>query len=220
MTSTATKNLQQSTRHHHRRYTWPPSLQLIDLKSIHVPLPDIDEDPWAHFVTPASVDDEPENYLTTACISPMMNPSANFSEAEKVFKFRTSILKRWKSFFSKYCRRLHNRRTREELKRSSNATAHVKNDTRENPRRSLDETRTTRTHQRQRHYLPFPSGTDNNAASIRPISSPVQSQLLQLARRRESRRTRPFPSRSWHAPTPDLFTIDEKTDEDQDTVDR
>jgi hypothetical protein len=220
MPLSSTKNLHQPAKHHYRRYTWPPSLRLIDVTNIRVPLPDIDEDPFAHFVTPMAAEDEQDNYIVTAGILPIMDYSATTSEVEKAFKFRSSILKRWKSFFSKYRTKLHNRRSQSESQNSSNAAASPSQSARNVTQSSSHCGHTLTSQQRQQEHMSFSPRSSVDPNSIRPASSPMQIQRLQLAHRGGSRRRSHSHSRSWHAPTPELFTIDEKSDEDLNTKDR
>jgi hypothetical protein len=91
--------------HHHRRYSWPPSLQLIDISNIHIPLPDIDDDPFAHFVSSPPAEDDFDPLLDAlACSTGIFTPHPTSSASkEKAYKFRRSIARKWARFMGRQC---------------------------------------------------------------------------------------------------------------------
>jgi len=203
----ATDHSPRRTKHHHRRYTWPPSIQLIDVSAIRVPLPDIDEDPFAHFVSRLAEDEEQEHIVYSAGI---LSSDSIQMHAEKAFKFRASIAGRWRAFFSKYTAKIHRRHEKKSMFRSS------------------IQPHTIRTDQTLNRDFALPSvlsgglsSNSNLSHSVRPTPLVIQN-LSQPSRTREQerRRSSSMYHRSWHAPSSNLFPISEGPDEDSDELTR
>jgi hypothetical protein len=96
--------VRDTEKHHHRRYSWPPSLHLVDISTIHVPLPDIHEDPFSHFISSVPEEDD-EIHLDALASSAGIftsQPAASANK-EKAYKFRTSIARKWAKFMGKRC---------------------------------------------------------------------------------------------------------------------
>jgi hypothetical protein len=202
---------QKPKKHHHRRYTWPPSLHLIDVTNIRIPLPDIDEDPFAHFVSPTSPDDDDQDdhVVYTAGI---LQTDPISMQSEKAFKFRTSISRRWKAFFSKYRAKIHSRR---------------ENSAKADSKGLFNSRTTTQTYQSwSRRISPSPSLPANTPHSQviwnpdEPDASSDHSQRPHRTTGSKVKRHRmpPYERRSWHAPSVGIFTILEGSDEDDESI--
>jgi hypothetical protein len=96
---------------HSRTYTWPPSLHLLDLTngssspgSPKEPLPDIDDDPFAHFITPMTEEDNPfDDFIFNAGIV-VGEPTASVS---KTHKFKQTVAKKWVRYVARNHEQLH-----------------------------------------------------------------------------------------------------------------
>jgi hypothetical protein len=193
-------------RHHHRRYSWPPSLHLIDVSNIHVPLPHIDEDPFAHFVARLPPEDEDNQHMMyTAGILPMEPIPLQPSQEEKAFKFRTSILGRWKRFFDKYCAKLHAHRSMDTTRNINDRLGARLGEKASSPKIPQRTSSTTLS-------KPVPVSSD----LTHPGASPVQVRVFRAAGGKVKRHPSPSQRRSWHAPSPRLYSILETLDEDED----
>jgi hypothetical protein len=96
-----------SKKHHHRTYSWPPSLHLIDISALRLPLPDIDDDPFAHFISVPVDDDDPAADMLSFSAGIVAPPSS--SASAKAYKFRTSIARKWSRYIAKHYAILHHR---------------------------------------------------------------------------------------------------------------
>lgn len=196
----ATSKNKPSKRHHHRRYTWPPCEHLIDVSKIQVPLPEIDEDPFSHFLAKEEPTDDDEYVVYTAGILPTEQCVEPPTHAEKAFRFRTSISRRWKKFWDRYRAKLHSRR-------STEAARHIKApEVEEEKSPSIPH----RTSSRNYHRLSEPSQLS------RPDPTPVQREYSRPATGHRRQHSSPSPRRSWHAPSPVLYSITETLDEEED----
>lgn len=96
---------------HSRNYTWPPSMHLLDPSRVSQPthgpeteLPDIDEDPFAHFISPVTEEDDPcESYDFNAGISVHEPPPME----AKTHKFRSGVAKKWARYIAQHHTNLH-----------------------------------------------------------------------------------------------------------------
>ena len=70
-----------SPSRHNRHHSWPPIFHLVDHKK-EKPLPDIDEDPFAHFITPVEEEDDPFETAFSAGI--LDAPADHISKAGKI----------------------------------------------------------------------------------------------------------------------------------------
>jgi hypothetical protein len=196
--ATSQNKLVQKGRHHHRRYSWPPCIHLIDVSNIHIPLPALDEDPFAHFL--AEPDKYDEHIVYTAGILPIEQTAEPPTHAEKAFTFRTSILRRWTRFWDRYRAMLHSNRSIEARRHAK--TMEVEDHT------SLAIPR--RTSSKSVHY------SKEGSKLSRPEPTPVQLEYYRAAKGHRKRHPEPSQRRSWHAPSPALYSIVETLDEEED----
>ncbi|KAK3063509.1 hypothetical protein LTS18_014958, partial [Coniosporium uncinatum] len=90
--------------HYHRTYSWPPCTQLLpnDNMSKREPLPDIDDEPFAHFITPITEADDPfDASLFNAGIEPA-EPAAS-----RISRFRARLEQRWSQYVARHHVLLH-----------------------------------------------------------------------------------------------------------------
>jgi hypothetical protein len=181
-----------SKRHHHRTYSWPPCLQLLDVAAIRLPLPDIDDDPFAHFVSPPTDDDDPASDVL-AFSAGIVLPSSSSSARAKAYKFRTSIARKWAKYIAKHYAAVHHK--------------HHHGDAKMTPASG------------QETLDPFGATPLSN---YDPTFSRSQEFLAEAHTRRRDKRVHHvhnphYHRHSWHAPPADLFTIQEETIKEEDT---
>jgi hypothetical protein len=80
---------------HNRNHSFPPCLQFIQRsssKNLSPPRPDINDAPWAHFLSPVDDDDDPSDFLdfTAGIIA-----GSDATLKKKPTKFRPSNAKKW-----------------------------------------------------------------------------------------------------------------------------
>lgn len=96
--------LRRPLSQHQRTYSWPPCNQMLPKhkKAKHEPLPDIDEDPFAHFLTPVTKDDDPfDSFSFDAGIEPE-EPAVS-----RATKFKTILEKKWAQYVARHHVLLH-----------------------------------------------------------------------------------------------------------------
>jgi hypothetical protein len=97
-----------TSTHHHRRYSWPPSLQLVDVSHIEIPLPDINDDPFAHFLSKAPPEEDIEAAIDALTYRAGIDSSTITTVSkrkETAFKFRASIALKFSRLIDKYLQR-------------------------------------------------------------------------------------------------------------------
>jgi len=77
-----------------RRYSWPPTLHLIDLSAIPIPLPDINDDPFAHFVSKPPPEEDVQQDIDNALERAGVDPRSR-SYRDEALRFSTLISLRW-----------------------------------------------------------------------------------------------------------------------------
>lgn len=117
---------------HNRTLTWPPTVYLLDSTHAKPPssiptlercLPDIDEDPYAHFISPITEDDDPYDALSLSAgivapdTPPHSSPSSpplDFEESTssipvttKTSRIRASLTRRWARYVARDHENLH-----------------------------------------------------------------------------------------------------------------
>lgn len=101
---------------HSRNYSWPPAIfHIVDASSLGSvlstkeqrklvydntddQLPDIDEDPFAHFISPVTDEDDPFDVLS---LSAGILPVDNMSHVSKANKFRSTVAKKWARYMAR-----------------------------------------------------------------------------------------------------------------------
>ncbi|KAI9657382.1 MAG: hypothetical protein M1821_003064 [Bathelium mastoideum] len=90
-----------SPSRHKRHHSWPPILHLVEIKK-EKSLPDIDEDPFAHFITPISEEDDPFDTVFSAGIL-----DAPADDVPKANKFYNKIATSWAKYVARHHVTLH-----------------------------------------------------------------------------------------------------------------
>jgi hypothetical protein len=169
-----------SKKHHNRTYSWPPSLHLIDVSALRILLPDIDDDPFAHFISIPVDDDDPAADMLSFSAGIVAPPST--STSAKAYKFRTSIARKWARYIAKHYAILHHRH------HSDGSIAKAQE---EKPKTAREETGF-------KHEPTLGLGHD------------LFSESHAHRRQKKSTRSHHQNRHSWHPPPADLFTIKEE----------
>lgn len=162
-------------------------------------LPDIDEEPFAHFLTPLSEEDDPCDPMSlSAGIIVHDSPRTN-----KASKFRSNVSDKWARYVKQNHTQLHKR---------YHVTALSEED--EESFMGLDDERLNYTPQTIAHTSPRITITEPTRGRAQ-----VLVQRKERNRRQRSSRTLSGHRHSWREPSPELFTVDE-SEEDEVTVRR
>ena len=90
-----------SRARHSRHHSWPPLFRLVEIKKDQ-PLPDIDEDPFAHFITPINEEDDPFETVFSAGIL-----DAQADRVPKTNNLCSKIASRWAKYVASHHSNLH-----------------------------------------------------------------------------------------------------------------
>lgn len=93
-----------STRTDTRTYSWPPSLHHLTPPRASA-LPSIDEDPYAHFISPVTEEDDPE--CSALSLSAGIVPASPASTNSIALHFRHSLGRKWARYVSRHHSDLH-----------------------------------------------------------------------------------------------------------------
>ncbi|KAF2673618.1 hypothetical protein BT63DRAFT_161615 [Microthyrium microscopicum] len=181
-------------KHHHRRYSYPPSLELIDISTIHVPLPDIDDDPFAHFVSPSQEDDYEPTLDALASSAGIVGSHPSISKSsEKAYKFRTSIARKWARFIRRHYAHQESPKSTE------------KSDIKVGKEEAAK-------HKRKKHD----SSKSSSASKHEPTTGQVQQFFSKPAATTKKDPPPRIPHKrsrhTWHAPPDDLYSITEENE--------
>ncbi|KAF2646506.1 hypothetical protein P280DRAFT_12902 [Massarina eburnea CBS 473.64] len=179
-----------------RSNSFPPSIDNFDFASPHEQdLPDIDEEPFAHFISPLQDEDDPTDPLSLS--AGIIVP--NGPQASKASKFRSNVADKWTRYVKTNHAQLHSRYHTPILEEDD-----------EESFMSLDDGRLNDTPQVVTQLTTPPRTI---------ITEPTRGRAQELvsrkvrARRRYSR-TLSGHTHSWREPSPDLFTVDESEEDD------
>ncbi|KAF1988916.1 hypothetical protein K402DRAFT_402604 [Aulographum hederae CBS 113979] len=111
-------NLEPNTsRHHHRSLSFPPHYQSLPIspstdrksfKNVQQALPDIDEDPMAHFLSPVSEEDDTSSFDDEAMsFSAGILPSSTDSTSSRVEEFKENMAQKWAKYVARHHILLH-----------------------------------------------------------------------------------------------------------------
>lgn len=177
----------------HRPFSCPPWVELAEEEASPTDdLPDMDEDPFSHFISPISAADDPYELSLSAGI---VHDGPRISKASK---FRSNVAKKWARYVQQNQTNTHGRQ-RAPLPQDEEE---------EETFMGLDDDRLNETPYMVSQLSP-PRVAVGDAGRGRP-------QEL-LARKTSNRRRWSRTSghrHSWRAPSPDLFTVDESEEED------
>ncbi|KAJ4374764.1 hypothetical protein N0V83_001840 [Neocucurbitaria cava] len=187
-------------RNPYRSYSFPPCIESIeDEQPQSRGLPDIDEDPFSHFITPVSEDEDPWELSLSAGIIVPDGPRTT-----KATKFKSNVADKWSRYVKQNHIQLH----------SQYHTPTIPEDDEESFM-SLDDDRLNDT----------PSIVTQISPPRITITEPTRGRAQELvARKAQNRRrmTRTLSGHrhSWREPSPELFTVDESEEEESPTLRR
>jgi hypothetical protein len=184
-----------------RSYSFPPCIDDVDFTSSSgAELPDIDEDPFAHFLTPVTEEDDPFDDLTmSAGIIVQEGPRTS-----KSTKFKSTVADKWARYVKHNHVQLHHRYHEGELVEEEESFV------------QLDDDRLLDVPQAMSQLSRPPQITITE-----PTRGRAQEFVLRKPRsRRRYSRTLSGHRHSWREPSPDLFTVDESDEEDVLTLRR
>ena len=187
-------------RNPHRSYSFPPWVEAAEYDEPQTKsLPDIDEDPFAHFITPITEEDDPFELSLSAGIMISDGPRTS-----KATKFKSNVADKWARYVKYNHNQLHSR--------YHTSTIHEED---EESFMGLDDDRL--------------NDTPNVVTQISPpritITEPSRGRAQELVarkvqNRRRYSRTLSGHRHSWREPSPDLFTVDESEEEESPTLRR
>lgn len=188
--------LRQSSRSQgSRSYSFPPTLESLDYSSqSENELPDIDEEPFAHFLTPLTDEDDPYGplSLTAGIFAP------NTPRTSKASKFKSNVADKWARYVKGNHTQLHSRHHVPELQTLEEDDESFM---------QLEDDRLNDAPQVITHLTPPRTNI------VEPTRGRAQELLTRRSRRRYSR-TFSGHRHSWREPSPDLFTVDESESEE------
>lgn len=184
-----------------RSYSFPPWVGMAGIEEDTQPysLPDIDEDPFAHFITPMSEADDPYELSLSAGIIVHDGPVTN-----KASKFRSTVANKW----ARYVHHNHNN-----LHTQYHSAPIQEED--EESFMGLDDDRLNDTPRLVSHISP-PRITISD--SSRGRAQDLAARKVQ--NRKRYSRTLSGHRHSWREPSPDLFTVDESEEEESPVLRR
>ncbi|KAH7361153.1 hypothetical protein BKA66DRAFT_471436 [Pyrenochaeta sp. MPI-SDFR-AT-0127] len=181
-------------RNPYRSYSYPPCLESTEYEYPQTrDLPDIDENPFAHFITPINEEDDPYDLSLSAGIIAPDGPRTG-----KASKFTSGVADKWARYVKYNHTQLH----------SQYHTPTIPEEDEESFM-GLDDDRLNDTP----HIL-----TQINAPRI-SVMEPTRGRAQELVARKAQNRRRLSrnPSghhHSWREPSPELFTVDESEEEE------
>ncbi|CAI6340785.1 unnamed protein product [Periconia digitata] len=178
-----------------RAYSFPPCVDSIDVVSPQdTELPDIDEEPFAHFLTPVSEYDNPQDPLSLS--AGIMIPDGK--RTSKASKFKSNVADKWTRYVKTNHTQLH-------------ARYHA-------PIPEEDEESFMSLEDDRLYAAPQPVSQLSSPPRItvtEPTRGRAQELVTRKARtRRRYSRTLSGHRHSWREPSPDLWTVDESEEED------
>ncbi|KAH8712274.1 hypothetical protein GQ44DRAFT_625422 [Phaeosphaeriaceae sp. PMI808] len=183
-------------RNSYRSYSFPPCIDSIEMDHAHEQdLPDIDENPFAHFITPISEEDDPYDLSLSAGI--IIPDSQRTSKASK---FKSNVADKWARYVKQNHTQLHTQYHPSIIQEDDESFMGLDDD-------RLNDIPSIMTQiTKPRIFIVEP--TRGRAQEL--VTRKVQN-------RRRYSRTMSGHRHSWREPSPDLFTVDE-SEEEESTV--
>lgn len=177
-----------------RSYSFPPCIDSVDFApQSEADLPDIDEDPFAHFLTPVNEEDDPYDGLAMSAGIIVPDGPRN----SKSSKFKSTVADKWARYVKQSQPQLLHRYHEAEPEDDESFV-------------TLDDDRLLDTPQNVSQLSAPPRITVTE-----PTRGRAQDLVSRKARnRRRYSRTLSGHRHSWREPSPDLFTVDESEEED------
>jgi hypothetical protein len=190
-------------RNSHRSYSFPPCIDSVDFDHEEGDfLPDIDEDPFSHFISPINEEDDPYDLSLSAGIIVPDGPRTN-----KASKFKSNVAEKWARYVQYHHTPLH----------AQYHTPAIQEEDEEDEESfmGLDDDRLNNT----------PSVMSQISPPRIVITEPTRGRAQELAARKAQNRRRYSRTlsghrHSWREPSPDLFDIDESEEEEGSTLKR
>lgn len=178
-----------------RSFSFPPCIDSVEEESSYgAGLPDIDEEPFAHFLTPLSEEDDPYDPMSmSAGIVIQDGPRTS-----KASKFRSNVSDKWARYVKQNHTQLHTR---------YHVPAIPEED--EESFMGLDDDRLNYTPQSITHTSPRITITEPTRGRAQELV-----QRKERNRRQRSSRTLSGHRHSWREPSPELFTVDESEEDE------
>ncbi|KAF2846080.1 hypothetical protein T440DRAFT_472086 [Plenodomus tracheiphilus IPT5] len=189
-------------RSSHRAYSFPPWIEMAEHEAPHTSaLPDIDEDPFAHFISPITEADDPYELSLSAGI---VHDGPRTSKASK---FKSNVANKWARYVQHNHSNLHGH--------YHTATIQEEEEDEEETFMGLDDDRLNDTPQIVSQLSP-----PRIAISESSRGRPQDLVARKTQNRRRYSRTLSGHRHSWRAPSPDLFTVDESEEEESPVLRR
>ncbi|KAF1357549.1 hypothetical protein EJ07DRAFT_167474 [Lizonia empirigonia] len=181
-----------------RSFSFPPCIDSVEVESSHdAGLPDIDEEPFAHFLAPLSEEDDPYDPMSlSAGIIDHEGPRAN-----KASKFRSNVSDKWTRYVKQNHTQLHTR---------YHVPAIPEED--EESFMGLDDDRLNYSPQTIAHTSPRITITEPKSGRAQELVQ--RKERNERHRRQRSSRTLSGHCHSWREPSPELFTVDESEEDE------
>lgn len=180
-------------RHSARSFSFPPCIDSVDVESPRDSgLPDIDDEPFAHFLTPLNEEDDPYDPMSLSA------GIIDGPRSSRATKFRSNVSNKWARYVKQNHTPLHTR-------------YHVPSIPEEDEESfmGLDDVRLNDTPQTIAHTSPRITITE-------PTRGRAQELVQRKERNRRQRTSRTLSGHrhSWREPSPELFTVDESEEDD------
>ncbi|KAF2197362.1 hypothetical protein GQ43DRAFT_444328 [Delitschia confertaspora ATCC 74209] len=181
-----------------RSYSFPPCINSFDYSP---ELPDIDEDPFAHFLTPVTEEDDPYDGLSLSA-GIIVTDGTRTSKASK---FKSTVAQKWARYVQ------HNHSNLHGMYHAPSVPKIEEEDEDEESFMQLDDTRLLDTP----YILSQLSGPPSPRSANEPTRGRAQ-ELLSPQKRGRPRSSRTLSGRrhSWREPSPDIFTVMEAEEAD------
>lgn len=176
-----------------RSFSFPPCIDSLDTEpNYDTGFPDIDEEPFAHFLSPLSEEDDPYDPLSLSA------GIVGGPRSSKASKFRSNVSHKW----ARYVKQNHT-----QLHTHYHVTTIPEDD--EESFMGLDDDRLNDTPQTIAHTSPRITITEPTRGRAQELV-----QRKERNRRQKTSRTLSGHRHSWHEPSPELFTVDESEEDE------
>jgi hypothetical protein len=179
-----------------RSYSFPPCLDSLDFSSTaEADLPDIDEEPFAHFLTPVYEEDDPFDALSFS--AGIVVPDG--PRSSKASKFKSNVADKWARYVKSHHTHLHGQYHGTQPDEDEESFMQLEDD-------RLNDTP---------HMVTQLTTSTPRITVTEPTRGRAQELVSRKARsRRRYSRTLSGHRHSWREPSPDLFTVDESEEDD------
>lgn len=188
---------------HSRSYSYPPCIDSVEFDAEEEHLPDIDENPFAHFLTPLNEEDDPYDGLAMSAGIVVQEGQ----RASKTSKFTSTVADKWARYVKTNHTQIHTRYHPSTYDEDDESYMQLDDD------RLLDTP----------HTVSQLTGPPSPSPPRITITEPTRGRAQELVTRKtrpryRSSRTLSGHRHSWREPSPDLFTVDESEEEESPTV--